>query len=56
MFSCTYLETEEEEFRDSVLVTDGDIEIGQVMLPVLQNFLSRLHLEVFNCGLLCHLR
>lgn len=29
------LEAEEEEIRDAVLVTDGDNEIGQVMLCML---------------------
>lgn len=44
MFCCTYLETEEEEIRDAVLVADGDNEIGQVTLFCFQSFLSQLHL------------
>lgn len=40
---CFALEIKEEEVRDAVLVTDGDSEIGQVTIFVLQKFLSRLH-------------
>lgn len=32
MLCCTFLETEEVEIRDAVLVADGDNEIGQVTL------------------------
>lgn len=31
VWSFTFLDTEEDEVRDAVLVTDGDNEIGQVM-------------------------
>lgn len=40
IFDFAYLKIEEDEVRDAVLVTDGDNEIGQVMLFKVLNFLS----------------